>query len=78
MALELLDGARRFEDLSEPLLRRLASFAEVPQAMVVRAARSTVERFTGIWGEARTESDMPGDVARAIDAHLPRLPLIGD
>lgn len=76
LALELLDGARRFEDLSEALLRRLASSARVPQAMVVGAARRTVERFMAVWGEAKRDASVPRGVARAIDAHLPRLPLV--
>lgn len=76
MALELLNGARRFADLSEALLRRLASSARVPQAMVVGAARRTVERFMSVWGEAGRDPGMPSDAARAIDAHLPRLPLV--
>ena len=76
MALDWVSGVRGFADLSEGMLRQLASSARVPQAMVVRTARRTVERFMEVWGEAKAVLGIPEGVAKAIDANLPRLPLV--
>ena len=76
MALEWVGGVRRFADLSEGMLRQLASSARVPQTMVVRMARHTVERFMEVWGEAKADVGVPEGAAKAINAHLPGLPLV--
>ena len=76
MALEWVGGVRRFADLSEGMLRQLASSARVPQTMVVRMARHTVERFMEVWGEAKADVGIPEGAAKAINAHLPGLPLV--
>lgn len=77
MALEWADGVRGFADLSEGVLRQLASSARVAQKPVLDAARQMVERFMEVWGTAKEEPGVPAGVARAIDAHLARLPLAG-
>jgi len=77
MALEWRPRVRGFADLADAILRQLAASARVPQRPVVRAARQTVERFMEVWGAAKGERGMPEDVARAVDSHLPRLPLVG-
>ena len=53
MALDWMEGARGFADLSDGMLRRLASSARVPQKPVVTAARRTVEAFMEAWRESR-------------------------
>ena len=75
MALDWVDGVRGFVDLSEGMLRQLASSARVAQKPAVTAARQTVERFMEVWGKAR-EDLVPEGVARAVDANLPDLPLV--
>ena len=76
MALDWVSGVRGFADLSEGMLRQLASSARVPQTMVVRMARHTVERFMEVWGEAKADVGVPEGAAKAINAHLPCLPLV--
>lgn len=76
MALDWVDGVRGFADLSEGVLRQLASSARVPQKPVLDAARQMVERFMEVWGKSKEEPGVPGGVAGAIDAHLARLPLV--
>ena len=76
MALEWVDGVRGFADLSEEVLRRLAASARVAQKPVLDAALGMVERFAQVWGSAKEEPGVPEGAARAIDAHLSRLPLV--
>ena len=64
MALEWVGGARRFADLSDDLLGRLASRARLAQQPVVRAARAAVARFLDVWPGAKDSLDVPRDVAR--------------
>lgn len=73
MALEWADGVRGFADLSDGVLRQLASSARVPQKPVLDVARRMVERFMEVWGTSKEEPGVPEGVARAIDAHLARL-----
>ena len=78
MALDWVDGVRGFADLSEGVLRQLASSARVPQKPVVAEARRTVEGFMEVWGEAKADLGIPEGGAKAIDANLPRLPVVGE
>lgn len=76
MALEWMSGVHGFAELSEGVLRQLAASARVAQVPVVTAARRTVERFMEVWGKAKEDLGVPEGVAKAIDAHLARLPLV--
>ena len=76
MALEWADGVGGFADLSEGVLRNLASSARVPQKPVLDVARGMVERFVEVWGAAKEEPGVPEGVARAVDAHLARRPFV--
>ena len=76
MALDWMDGARRFGDLSGAMLRRLASSARVARKPVATVARRTVERFMDVWDGAKRDLAVPEGVASAIDAHLSALPLV--
>lgn len=78
MALDWVDGVRGFADLSEGVLRLLASSARVPQKPVLDVARGMVERFVEEWGAAKRGPGVPEGVAGAIDTHLTRLPLVGE
>lgn len=70
MALQWLGGARRFTDLSEDLLARLASGARLPQRLVVRAGRELVERFLAVWERDREDLDVPPEAVVAIERNL--------
>lgn len=76
MALDWVEGARGFADLSVGMLRLLASSARVAQKPVVTAARRTVEAFMGVWRDANEDLGVPDGVAKAIEANLPALPLV--
>lgn len=77
MALEWTGGLRRFSDLSEDLLARLASAARLPQQLVVRAGRAMVERFMSVWpGDAR-HLGISAETREAIEGNLKRVPLTG-
>lgn len=78
MALDWVDGVRGFADLSEGVLRQLAASARVPQKPVLDAARAMVERFVEVWGASKGDAEVPEGVAGAVDAHLGRLPLVGE
>ncbi len=75
MALEWFGGARRFTDLSEDLLARLASGARLAQRPVVRAGRTAVERFLDVWAAAKGDLGVPGEVVARIDRNIRRVPL---
>ncbi len=70
MALRWLGGARRFTDLSEDLLARLASGARLPQRLVVRAGCELVERFLAVWERDREDLDVPPEAVAAIERNL--------
>lgn len=70
MALQWLGGARRFTDLSEDLLARLASGARLPQRLVVRTGRELVERFLAVWEHEREDLDVPAEAVAAIERNL--------
>lgn len=78
MALDWVDGVRGFADLSEGVLRQLAASARVPQKPVLDVARGMVERFVEVWGALKGDAEVPEAVAGAVDAHLGRLPLVGE
>ncbi len=73
MALEWVGGARRFADLSDDLLGRLASRARLAQQPVVRAARAAVARFLDVWPGAKDSLDVPRDVAEGIERNAARV-----
>ena len=73
MALEWLNGAAGFADLSEGLIARMASGARLPQRPVVRVARETVERFREAWGAEKDGLGVPGEVVGAIEGNLGRV-----
>lgn len=70
MALQWLGGARRFTDLSEDLLARLASGARLPQRLVVRAGCELVERFLAVRERDREDLDVPPEAVAAIERNL--------
>lgn len=76
MALDWVEGVRGFADLSDGMLRRLASAARVAQKPVVTAARRTVEAFVEVWDGPREDLGVPDAVAKAVEANLPGLPLV--
>jgi len=76
MALDWADGLGGFTDLTAGILRHLASAARVPQKPVLDVAWRTVERFAEVWGSSKEQLGVPEVVAKAIDAHWPRLPLV--
>ena len=70
MALRWLGEARRFTDLSEDLLARLASGARLPQRLVVRAGCELVERFLAVWERDRENLGVPCESVAAIERNL--------
>lgn len=77
MALEWIGGLRRFSDLSEDLLARLASAARLPQQLFVTAAREMVERFMSVWARETRRLGISAETRTAIEKNLKRLPLTG-
>lgn len=76
MALAWVEGVGGFADLSDGMLRLLASSARVAQKPVVTAARRTVEAFMAVWDGAREDLRVPDGVATAIAENLRGLPLV--
>ena len=70
MALEWFSGMRRFTDLSDDLLSRLASRARLAQRPVVRAGREAVERFLDVWVVAKVDLGVPDEVVAGIDRNV--------
>ena len=70
MALEWFSGMRRFTDLSDDLLSRLASGTRLAQRPVVRAGREAVERFLDVWVVAKVDLGVPDEVVAGIDRNV--------
>ena len=73
MALEWLGGARRFADLSDDLLARLASGARLAQRPVVGAAREAMTRFLDVWAASKGGLGLPEDVVAGIGRNADRV-----
>ena len=78
MALRWVDEVHRFGDLSEELLARLAAKARLPRKPVVMAARETVGRLKEVWGGEKAALEISSGVAKAIEANLGQVPLVGE
>lgn len=75
MALEWFSGKRRFTDLSDDLLARLASGARLAQRPVVRAGREAAERFRAAWAAAKRDLGVSDAVVAGIERNVNRVPL---
>ncbi len=73
MALEWFGGLRRFTDLSDDLLARLASGARLAQRPVVQAGRELVERFLDVWAAEKADLGLAREVAAGIERNLERV-----
>ena len=68
--------AKRFDALDEDELVHLASKARLPERLVLDAARATVTRFHQHWRAQKSHLPLPRAAARAIEAHLGKLPIV--
>lgn len=69
-----LGRSKRMQDVSIPALIELAAKAQLPQALVVDAAREMVQRFLEHWPRERSHLPIDGTFIKTMDAHLRRLP----
>ena len=70
-----LGGTKAMEEVDEALFRRFAHRADLPDRMVVEAARETAERFREAWAKHPVVDLLPAVLREAVSAHLARVPL---
>lgn len=75
MALKLVKS-RKMADLSTDTLAQFAAKARLPEGLVLRTARETVERFMPVWQEERAHLPLPPAAAQTIDGHLRKIGLV--
>jgi serine/threonine-protein kinase HipA len=70
-----LGGTKAMEEVDEALFRRFAQRADLPDRIVVEAARETAERFRQAWAKGPVVDLLPAGFRKALSAHLARVPL---
>jgi serine/threonine-protein kinase HipA len=66
---------KRFDELTFDELSRLADKALLPQKLVLDAAKKTVALFHEHWAKEKKNLPMPAASLKAIDEHLPKIPI---
>jgi serine/threonine-protein kinase HipA len=67
----------RWDGFNEDELSHLAAKAGLPERLVIRTARETVERFRDGWSNERNHLPLHGEVSGVIDRQLDVVPLAG-
>lgn len=76
MALNLYRGGPRlFADLTETSFAKFADQARIPETLVIRTVRETVDMFQDNWGEAKKSLPIEKRVSEAIEAHIRTIPI---
>ncbi|MGM0634057.1 MAG: type II toxin-antitoxin system HipA family toxin [Pseudomonadota bacterium] len=69
---------KKMRELSINELAYLAGKAHLPETLVIRTARQTVEAFMDSWGQAKEELPIDERVSAGMDAHIERLAIVRD
>ncbi len=70
--------SKSFEDFSNDELAHFAAKAGVARKLVLDTARETAARFRQAWSAEKNHLPMAKAVGKAIDAHLPRVPIANE
>lgn len=70
-----LGGTKSMERVDEALFRKFAQRADLPDRIVVEAARETAERFREAWAKESVVELLPDTLRNALSEHLARVPL---
>ncbi len=70
-----LGGTKAMEEVDEVLFRRFAQRADLPDRIVIEAARETAQRFREAWAKHPVTDLLPAATRDALSAHLARVPL---
>ena len=71
-----LGRSKKMTDLSFDQLAYLAGKARIPEKLVLREARETVERFLATWKEGQAVQDISSKAVGPVKELLARIPLI--
>lgn len=67
----------RFRDFTIEEIAHLAEKTRLPERLVLDTARETVSRFKQVWDQEKSRLPMSSGVQESIEAHLEKLPLVG-
>ena len=71
-----MSRSKRFDDFTKDELSHLAAGARLPETLVLKTARETVERFHEHWQAEKTHLPLSADVVKAVDAHAAKMSII--
>lgn len=66
---------KRFSEFTEDELAHLANRAKLPERLVLNTARETVELFHQYWNSEKTNLPLHGNVIKAVEEHVKKVPL---
>jgi serine/threonine-protein kinase HipA len=69
---------RRMSELSIDELRYLSAKAQLPETLVLNAARDTVQAFLDLWPARKTDLPLSAETVRIIDHHVKSITLVDE